>query len=53
MNKNKKIIVGIIHYNSGNIGNLVKTVSKFTKNIIIVKNKSDFFENVTKLFYLV
>ena len=42
MNKNKKIIVGIIHYNSGNIGNLVKTVSKFTKNIIIVKNKSDF-----------
>ena len=39
MNKNKKIIVGIIHYNSGNIGNLVKTVSKFTKNIIIVKNK--------------
>ncbi len=42
MKQNKKNTVGIIHYDSGNVGNLLKTVKKFTKNVILVKNNKDF-----------
>ena len=34
--------IGIIHYNSGNVGSLIKTVKKFSSDVIIVKNILDF-----------
>ena len=34
--------IGIVHYNSGNIGSLIKTVKKFNSNTIIIKNINDF-----------
>ncbi|MDC2969022.1 imidazole glycerol phosphate synthase subunit HisH [Candidatus Pelagibacter sp.] len=40
MNKDKEI-VGIIAYNSGNIGSILKTVKKFKKRTLIIKNYKD------------
>ena len=34
--------IGIIHYNSGNIGSLIKTIKKFNQNVLIVKSVKDF-----------
>ena len=39
---NKKKIIGIIPYNSGNIGSIVKTVKKFNSKIILVNNSYKF-----------
>lgn len=37
----EKDIVGIIAYNSGNIGSILKTVKKFKKKTLVIKNSKD------------
>ena len=40
MDKLKK--VGLLTYDTGNIGRLINTLKKFDQNIVIIKNVNDF-----------